>query len=216
MGRLGTKSIVTASPTAEVEQPHSPTQIPSLTTISSVTSSDQQENDAPDSISPVQVNPPCNEVPPHGNQEPPYCLQEDKDNKLENIEAVTFPPRPSVTVAAPPQDPDKEIVVYVPPGGNTMPPSAGRPSNDQEPVMFPPQKTANPIYGQGNDVAGQNMSIVSNVGSQRQPQNQNGLAMPPVILVPFVGVPWQSGLFDCCQQPTNGTHSKSDFISLYQ
>lgn len=39
-------------------------------------------------------------------------------------------------------------------------------------------------------------------GTVRHKQPQKG--QPQVIIVPFVGVPWTSGLFDCCQHPRNG------------
>ncbi|PKI60683.1 hypothetical protein CRG98_018930 [Punica granatum] len=38
-------------------------------------------------------------------------------------------------------------------------------------------------------------------GTVKHQQPQKG--QPQVIIVPFVGVPWTSGLFDCCQHPRN-------------
>lgn len=77
-------------------------------------------------------------------------------------------------------------------------------------VMFPPQKVDHqvplPSANNGSVLVHDNnfapaaaASVAPVAGSSRlQPEG------PQVILVPFVGVPWRSGLFDCYQHPTNG------------
>ncbi|KAI4379785.1 hypothetical protein MLD38_006038 [Melastoma candidum] len=221
MGRLGKTPSTSTTPATELDQPDHLPQAPPPTTASDVvTSCDPPGNNASDSVSPIDVPPERN------NQEqlplPPLQHPEEKDRTSEIVEVVEFPPRTSITVEARlPLDPDKQMVVYVPPGDNMIPPTGGRPLNGQEEVvMFPPQKPAKPVHVQPNVIIpGENVLNAANAGNQQQkqpPQNQKAGTMPPVILVPFIGVPWHSGLFDCCQQPTNGMEYTSDLINQCQ
>ncbi|KAI6681554.1 hypothetical protein NL676_035435 [Syzygium grande] len=72
--------------------------------------------------------------------------------------------------------------------------------------MFPPHKADNeaafrpaPEVNNNDNVpaAAAPLALVAR-SSRLQPEG------PSVILVPFVGIPWKSGIFDCCQHPING------------
>ncbi|KAI6681553.1 hypothetical protein NL676_035434 [Syzygium grande] len=71
--------------------------------------------------------------------------------------------------------------------------------------MFPPHKADNeaafrpaPEVNNNDNVpaAAAPLALVAR-SSRLQPEG------PSVILVPFVGIPWKSGIFDCCQHPIN-------------
>ncbi|XP_056162515.1 proline-rich receptor-like protein kinase PERK12 [Syzygium oleosum] len=155
---------------------------------------------------------------------PPLC----HPDNIESMQAVVFPPAPPLVAAT---VSDNQIVPYVPLQNNSNKQETGRnfgPNNAatgpygapgahvnshtaaaRPAVMFPPQKvdhqvplpSANngsvPVHD--NNFAPAAAASVGPVGGSSRLQPEG----PQVILVPFVGVPWRSGLFDCYQHPTN-------------
>ncbi|XP_030548767.1 protein PLANT CADMIUM RESISTANCE 8-like [Rhodamnia argentea] len=73
-------------------------------------------------------------------------------------------------------------------------------------VMFPPQKANHqvplPLANDELVVHDNDMAPAASVAPVAR-STWLGPEGPQVILVPFVGVPWRSGLFDYCQHPTN-------------
>lgn len=109
--------------------------------------------------------------------QPPQLPQRHDTDDVDLLHAVSFPPQPH-SQSVPYRAPEQ----FPPPGGsggNVQPPPATASANGQFEVYKPP--------------VGANGSI------KEQPR------APRVMIVPFIGEPWTSGLFDCCQHPRNGT-----------
>ncbi|XP_056162444.1 uncharacterized protein LOC115684218 [Syzygium oleosum] len=193
-------------------------------------SNDDEKTSTSPLPSPKPTIPPPPPLPSQAKPEPsmplpPMTLHHPDD--IESMQAVFFPPAPLVAVAT---APGNEIVPYVPPEnfsnkqetgqhgpGFGLGPAATRPHgapgaqvNSHEAaswpgVMFPPHEADNkaafrpaPEVNNNDNVpaAAAPLALVAR-SSRLQPEG------PTVILVPFVGVPWKSGIFDCCQHPTN-------------
>lgn len=110
---------------------------------------------------------------------------------------------------------DDRIVLYSPPSHDSHPEPRQHWTNglhedinveeSMPAVPFPPRGPPGP---QEPPVAAKQVVAAPPLlvnGTVRHKQPQKG--QPQVIIVPFVGVPWTSGLFDCCQHPMNGMFS---------
>lgn len=228
MGKLKSDSTTNLDDQSSSDDPNSKSAV-STTPEPPNSTRDDIKNSPPECPTP-ETHPPTLQVDPTGSSTrqdvPPVMPQMDTMNPqlstnvkeqasgLEPKKVVRFPPQSTLNVA----EGYQHVVVQFPPQPATEIFPENHPGAAAAAVPFPPQQAGR------HDVLPENGQIVPYAPPQEANSNNTAVrptvaateggftveheqpkqGQPAVILVPFVGVPWTSGLFDCCQHPRNG------------